>query len=267
MINRKAIMFESLISAARERMDRPDKCTARWGAVLVDFDGTACATDVTNSLLAEFSDDDWQSLDERCKRGELPLRVAIERQAAMLHAQPRAMLKFVLANYKLRPEFARFVSRCNDLGIVVAVVSDGLGFFVPPMLEAEDLAGLPVVANAVRSRGGRLRLVPGNPHPVCRGCATCKAAALDVYRSPLCVVAYVGDGESDRFAVHYADAVFARGRLAELCELKDLDFTPWTTFEDVWQGLESAPGHRHGSPSVCPGWIVDCGTQPCAGSS
>jgi 2,3-diketo-5-methylthio-1-phosphopentane phosphatase len=267
MINRKATMFESLVSGAWNSVSRPGKSTARWGAVLVDFDGTASATDVTNSLLAEFSHDDWQSLDEQCRRGELPLRVAIERQAAMLHAEPKAMLKFVLANHKLRPEFARFVRWCNESGIVVAVVSDGLGFFVRPMLEAEDLAGLLVVANAVRSRGGRLRLVAGKPHPTCRGCATCKAAALDAYRSPSRLVAYVGDGESDRFAVHYADAVFARGRLAELCELKGIDFMPWTTFEDVWQGLESAPGHRHGPPSACPGWIVGCGSQPCAGSS
>ena len=88
-------------------------------------------------------------------------------------------------------------------------------------------------------------------------------AVLD-YRSRLGPVAFVGEGQSDRFAAHYADVVFAKGRLVDICRDADIDFLPWMTFDDVRQALTEASFEpRSDTPRVCPGWITsaDSGIQ------
>jgi 2-hydroxy-3-keto-5-methylthiopentenyl-1-phosphate phosphatase len=68
-------------------------------------------------------------------------------------------------------------------------------------------------------------------------------------------VAFVGDGQSDRYGALYSDIVFAKDALVEICELDGVPFRRWETFDDVREGLETIEtlagpvgGER------CPGW-------------
>ena len=46
-------------------------------------------------------------------------------------------------------------------------------------------------------------------------------------------VAFVGDGQSDRYGALYSDIVFAKGALVAICELDGVPFRRWETFDDV----------------------------------
>src|SRR6185369_13667634 len=83
------------------------------------------------------------------------------------------------------------------------------------------------------------------------GCGTCKMRAVLEAPGP---VAFVGEGDSDRFGALYADIVFAKDALVAWCERDGVPFVPWEDFDDVRSRLEAAlslPGAV--APERCPG--------------
>jgi 2-hydroxy-3-keto-5-methylthiopentenyl-1-phosphate phosphatase len=68
-------------------------------------------------------------------------------------------------------------------------------------------------------------------------------------------VAFVGEGHSDRYGALYADIVFAKDVLVDLCRDDGIPFVPYEDFDDVRATLEvvqTLPGAV--APDLCPGW-------------
>jgi 2-hydroxy-3-keto-5-methylthiopentenyl-1-phosphate phosphatase len=221
------------------------------GSVLVDFDGTACSHDAAEHLLVEFGDPSWPELDAAWERGELDSRRVISGQAAMLHASLERLIGFALEHCPIDPTFPPFVRWLESLGVSVTIVSDGFGFYIPPLLEAAGIDGVEVVTNTWSSEGEE-RIRFGNGHAECIGCGTCKMNAV---LSALGPVAFVGEGMSDRYAAIYSDLVFAKDVLVDIASADGVPIVPWETFDDVREYLETldAVPSRVG-PERCPGW-------------
>ena len=99
-------------------------------------------------------------------------------------------------------------------------MSDGFAFYIEPMMRAAGLGHVTVISNEQAWRDDRpdgLRFV--NAHPVCVGCGTCKMQAVLRYRErgP---VAFVGEGQTDRYGALYADVTFAKLELVAFCEAR-----------------------------------------------
>jgi 2,3-diketo-5-methylthio-1-phosphopentane phosphatase len=231
----------------------------RVGGVVVDFDGTACSVDVSERLLTAFGDPSWPEFDEAVDRGEIGLREALRTQNAMIGASHDELLAFAVANCPLDPTFAGFVDWLAAEDAAIQIVSDGFGFYVAPILEAAGLGHVSVVTNEQRfgpdGRLAGLEFVNGNA--VCVGCGTCKMQAVERFRVAHGAVAFVGDGQTDRYGALYADVVFAKDALPEYCEQDGVPYLAWRDFDDVRRALEDAtavPGPV--SPAMCPGWTV-----------
>jgi 2-hydroxy-3-keto-5-methylthiopentenyl-1-phosphate phosphatase len=225
------------------------------GAVLVDFDGTASTEDVAEVLLEEFGEPGWQRYDALVDRGEMGLREAGRYQSAMLGGTRDRMLAFALERCHLDPTFAGFVSWAGERGAEVTLVSDGFAFYIQPMLEAASLGHLEVVTNELVFDDGRPSLLHPSGHPDCRGCGTCKMLVALRARDRVGSVAFVGDGQSDRYGALYSDVVFAKRDLVRICELDGVPYVPWDTFDDVratLEAMETLPGPL--APQRCPGW-------------
>lgn len=224
-------------------------------SVLVDFDGTACSHDVAEHILTEFADPSWAELDAAWERGEIDTREIVAAQAAMLDSPLEEMVDFALEHCPLDPTFAPFVRWLEGLEVPVALVSDGFGFYIAPLLERAGLDGVGVVTNTWSPEDpGSIRF--DNGHPECVGCGTCKMNAVLAARTrgP---VAFVGEGQSDRFAALYGDVVFAKDALVAIATADGVPFLPWDDFDDVratLEGLGSVPGPVGGQD--CPGWRV-----------
>jgi 2-hydroxy-3-keto-5-methylthiopentenyl-1-phosphate phosphatase len=229
-------------------------------AVLVDFDGTACPTDVGDEVCARFAAGGWRALDEAAEARRTTLRQAIAAQTEMLEASLTEMLHYALERYAVDPSFVRFVEWARHNEVKVAVVSDGLGFYVQPMLDAAGLSNVPVLANRVTATGDGPRMTHPHAHPSCSGCGTCKVQAVLRVRTEGGAVALVGDGMSDRYGALFADIVFAKGRLAALCSDDGVPCVPWEDFHDVAAALADPAcdgARRAGLPEAatsCPGW-------------
>jgi 2,3-diketo-5-methylthio-1-phosphopentane phosphatase len=226
-------------------------------SVLVDFDGTASPHDVAEHVLEEFANDDWRALDELLERGEAGTYQVIRGQAAMLAASDDDLIAFATSHCEVDPTFAPFVRWLREHDVETTIVSDGFGFYIPPMLAAVGLSAsdVAVITNTWSPDGGpQARILFENGNPACVGCGTCKMrAVLDARaRGP---VAFVGEGTSDRYAALYADVVFAKDVLVRYCREDGVPYLPWSDFDDVASALETLdelPGAVE--PSRCPGW-------------
>jgi 2-hydroxy-3-keto-5-methylthiopentenyl-1-phosphate phosphatase len=221
------------------------------GAILVDFDGTACLHDVAEHLLMRFGDPTWSELDAAWERGDAGNRETITAQAAMLEAPIEELTAYVLDHCPIDPTFPSFVHWARGHDVPVTLVSDGFGFYIEPLLAAAGLRDVPVITNTWVDR----RIVFGSGHAECIGCGTCKMRAVLEARAAGGAVAFVGEGTSDRYGALYADVTFAKDALVAHCVRDGVAFVPWETFDDVRRRLDSdseLPGPV--APARCPGW-------------
>ena len=202
-------------------------------SILVDFDGTISRADITDVLLASHATDpEWRVRDEAYVAGRVGSRTLLAWDATILE-QDRERLEATVRGQPLAPSFPGFAREMLSLGAVLEVVSDGLGFYVEPCLARMGAAGVPVATARMDFDTRPFRLDFPYGHPSCLVCGTCKRGRVLAHRSAGRFVAFVGDGESDRWAAWYADLVFGKDRLADVCRAGGWAFREWTDFTDV----------------------------------
>jgi len=67
----------------------------------------------------------------------------------------------------------------------------------------------------------------------CDRCGCCKRNLMLTRAADDDVIGYIGDGFSDRCAVHYADMVFAKGELQSFCQRENISYFAYNSFSDV----------------------------------
>ncbi len=121
-------------------------------------------------------------------------------------------------------------------------MSDGFGFHVRPALARLGVSGLPVATAQMRFGTGTghpiMEFVAG--HPECFVCGTCKRERVRAHHRRGNVVVYVGDGMSDRYGAAHAEVIFAKARLARLCDDERWPYEPWETFAQIERWTEDA---------------------------
>ena len=120
-----------------------------------------------------------------------------------------------------------------------------MDFYIQALLDASDLAHIPIVAVAVREQNA-----PDGPfrydYPMSRAdCdpawGVCKCAAIDEARAAGMQTVFVGDGpRGDACAAAEADFVFARGRLLKYCRENDIAAVPFELLHPV---VDYVQGH------------------------
>ena len=209
-------------------------------SVLVDFDGTISRTDVTDTLLAAHATDpDWRSRDDAYAAGHVGSRTLLAWDATILE-QDRARLDATARSQPADPTFAGFARELLGFGAAVEVVSDGLGFYVEPFLDRLGVGDVPVATSRLDFSARPFRLDFPYGHPSCFVCGTCKRERVLAHRAAGRFVAFVGDGESDRWAAWYADLVFGKDRLAGVCRAEGWAYLEWADFADVGRALRDA---------------------------
>lgn len=204
--------------------------------VLCDFDGTVALQDAYDVLLRRYGGPAHEPLLEAFYRGELDSATFMERSYATLDA-PLPVMTRVFNEIEIDPTFPAFVRHCEAAGRDVCIVSDGLDWWIKPILERHGLGCLSVVCSQVSfaDNGAHFRFPwRDDSCPICAGrFAMCKRAAANAVRGQHSLVVFVGDGLSDRCAVGVVDRVFAKGDLAAYCQHEGIPFSPFDDFGDV----------------------------------
>ncbi|MGH2467235.1 MAG: HAD-IB family phosphatase [Candidatus Limnocylindrales bacterium] len=229
-------------------------------SILIDFDGTISLLDVGDALLARFvGSPEVARLDARYAAGLIGSRALLAWDMDVLPPDP-GRLQAAAAAIPSDPAFGRFVARARSARVELEVVSDGLGFYVQGSLDRLGLGDLPVATNTNRLVGGGAGMTFPYGHPHCFVCGTCKRERVRAHQAAGRAVVFIGDGASDRYAAFYADLVFAKDQLAELCQREGWPFRAWTDFATLagWLADALAGGDLPLTPAALAGWLDQC---------
>lgn len=213
--------------------------------VFSDFDGTITIKDTLDHIFPKLGGAASVALDERWACGEIGSKECLTLQMPLLKGGWPA-IENELKEVKLDPTFLPFAHWLKELSVPLVVVSDGLDMIIKHILEKFGVTALGLVQEV---RSNRLSLMPGNELSVsfpfaattreCPG-GTCKCTALGESAQERYRVV-IGDGLSDRCWAKEADLLFAKGKLFEFCQDKNIPCTPWQDFSDIRRALLQKP--------------------------
>lgn len=213
--------------------------------VMCDFDGTISQEDVGLAFIEALDLAEAWDVELRWRRGEIDSMECLAGQWALVRLPPTEFMALV-DRIPLDPDFPAFVELCRERRAKIVVVSDGLDIYVDRMLERvglhpqpgdrvlrEEGSCLARFANHAELTPDGLRITFPHQSEECSLCGNCKTAHLFRLRPGFERVIYIGDGYSDRCPARYADIVFAKSHLVEICRQERLPHIPFEGFADI----------------------------------
>ena len=214
-------------------------------AVLSDFDDTAAEQNVAELLLERFGHQSWRDVRNRFREGQLTLKEYQEITFSNISADRAAMRDYVMEKANFRPYFQELCRVCQEQDIPLAIVSQGLDFYIEALLDKEGLSHVPVYAvNTVFSAEG-LTYFYNFPYPGRENLGNSKGVLVDRFRNQGKYVFYAGDGASDLEAAERADVVFAHRTLARQCRDRRIPFQDFDDFQGMLRAVERYSGKAH----------------------
>ena len=206
--------------------------TSQKLAVLCDFDGTISSSDILDILYDRFAGQECHELRKKWNKGETSTPAEIQGCFASMRAT-RTEMESALDPVHLDPGFLDFARFCREQGYPFAILSDGLYWYITYILKRHGIADLTIYANDVEFTPDGMLIHSPWYHPDTPLRGTSKPAIIQKYHDDGYTVVFIGDGPTDVEAVEVADIVFAKGRLAEYCQIKGVPFTAFDSFFDV----------------------------------
>jgi 2-hydroxy-3-keto-5-methylthiopentenyl-1-phosphate phosphatase len=204
--------------------------------VQCDFDGTVTVEDMGFFLLDAFAKKEWRDWLELYRRDKISVGEFNSRAFATVRASQDELLKATLGRVKLRDGFAELVGYCREKDFRLAIVSNGLDFYIASILNNAGLGGVEAHAAKTWFRPGGLEVKYIGPNGVPLD-NDFKAAYTRLFLKEGYQVAYVGNGPSDINPASLSQHVFARDGLLEYCQEKRLPCRPFEDFNDVIREL------------------------------
>jgi 2,3-diketo-5-methylthio-1-phosphopentane phosphatase len=204
--------------------------------VLSDFDGTITPTQTMDFLYQRFAGCGLKYA-RKWERGEISTAEEIRATFKTVTATRKEMEQ-ALVKIKIDPGFHAFYSFAIEKGYRLAILSDGLEWYIKLILEANGVTGIPIYANRIqfKKQGFRFEFPwQHEDHPL-RGVS--KAHIARRYRKNGAQIVYIGDGKSDTDVIHSADLVYAKGWLALHCieqRISAIEFSTWHDLLDKWR--------------------------------
>ncbi len=206
-------------------------------AFATDFDGTVTEEDVAALLLREFAPNSWLDIEEDFLSRKISCREALKHQFQLLRGSREELIEFVDHNARIDPDFQPFLSLCQQKGIPVKIVSEGLDFYIEFLLEKYGI-DVEFFTNKAHFEDGGIRISYPNSSESCEDCGTCKLELLKDWKDRGMRIAYAGDGVSDICPAESCDLVFAKGTLLRHFQREGLKYKEFNGFKDVISEME-----------------------------
>ena len=217
-------------------------------AFLTDFDDTAAVQNVAELLLNRFGDPTWTDVRQQFRDGKMNLKEYQEITFRNIRADRSAMQHYVREHATLRPYFNDLYQFCRNNDIPLAVVSQGLDFYISALLERDGFADVPIYAVDTTFEQGRISYHYNYAYPGRENQGNSKALVVERYQNEGYYVVFAGDGSSDQEASQQADMVFAHRTLARFCDSEGIEYRPFMDFRSVLLTMREL--HLNGSASA-----------------
>lgn len=209
--------------------------------VWIDFDGTITRRDVLDDLIQRYAvSDAWKLIEERWQAGIIGSRDCLSQEFDLIRIGKADLVAF-LQEVAVDPGLNRLLDTLKTHHVPVAVLSDGIDHFINAVLSRNGITDIPIRSNTLVHRGNRLSLRCPHASDACScAAAHCKCSSANELLQPGRSTIYIGDGRSDLCPARKANAVFAKGALAQALTREAVPFTPFVTLNDVAETLEAA---------------------------
>ena len=223
--------------------------------MLLDYDGTVTDREYAVLALQQLTGDAWRALDQAAARGEIGPAECLRRQVGLVTTSKEALVAASSRDARLAPGFAEFLAALVAGGARVAVVSAGFREAIEVVWRREQLPPVELFASAIVPRDAGAAGPPWTVRfdsrlgdcPTC-GPRCCKAGVARLLRRAGDTVAVFGDGIADLCLAREADVVFARGRLAELCEREGIAYHRLSDYRPALLRLTELMTPREATP-------------------
>jgi len=203
-----------------------------------DFDGTITLDDMGFFLLDTFADKEWREWLKLYQEDKITVGEFNSRAFATVRAAREEMIEATLSRVKLREGFSELVGYCRQKDLRIAIVSNGLDFYIASILASAGLDNIETHAAKSWFRPGGLEVKYLGPDGIPVD-SDFKAAYTKMFLKEGYRVAYIGNGPSDINPASLSHYIFAREGLLENCQKRNLPCQPFNDFHDVIKELDS----------------------------
>lgn len=202
--------------------------------IFIDFDGTITTTDVGENIFLKFGEPEKvKSIIEYLLSGIISSR---ECWLSLCEAVPyinKDELNNFIDEVKIDPTFNSFINFCDISEIAHYILSDGFDYYIEKILKKESLDKIKYYSNRLEIIDNRL--IPSFPHHDIDfpSSANCKRNHIINNSGDEEYTVFIGDGNSDKYTVHYCDFIFAKDDLLRYCEKERISYFPFKNFDDV----------------------------------
>ena len=201
-----------------------------------DFDGTVTEDDISFILLDTFAKGDWRAINRQYTDGIITVGQFNEKAFGLVRAGKKVMLDYLKDKVKVRTGFQKLVELCQQKGIRLVIVSNGLDFYIKKILEDMGLLNLEYHAAETQFHANKLkvRYIGPDGSVVDSGY---KEKYVNQYLKEGYHVVYIGNGTSDLSPARGAHQIFATENLLKSCQSNGVTCIPFTSFLEINQVL------------------------------
>ena len=194
--------------------------------------------DVTMRIYEKFASASCAALNRMWAEGKISTIQEIEGCFATITAS-REEMEANIKNIQLDPGFNRLVELCREHALPIAIVSDGLDWYIQYLLNLHGCTNLSIYANHIEFTEGGYHITHPwfNPKTPMRGIS--KSAIIQKFQLEGYRVIFIGDGLTDTDAAKATDILFAKEALFEYCIAHSILSTEYSELAEVVEIIKS----------------------------
>jgi 2,3-diketo-5-methylthio-1-phosphopentane phosphatase len=209
--------------------------------IFSDFDGTISIYDTWIEMGEFFIKNKalWAEVIKDFEDQKIGARECFLKECTLVENFNLAEFNRIIDKQALDPTFKEFADFCNNNGIPLTILSEGMDYYIERILKNHGIE-LPFYSNKLiiapdeRSIGLEFPYSDSD----CAKCGTSKRNLLMNMAGEDEISVFIGDGFSDACVVNYADIVFAKKSLASYCWKNNITYHEYQTFGDIKRKIE-----------------------------
>jgi len=204
--------------------------------ILSDFDGTISKKDGLYTFISQYARVGWEIIEQDWAEGRIDSKKCLIEEFKLIPALSEELIDNFIKTLEIDEYFAGFYDYISKNNIDFYIVSDGIDYFINGILKKYGLNDIKIFSNHGEFNENNFTITFPNDNPDCvNNAGTCKCAILNNLRKNYKKIYYIGDGVSDYCVADKADALFAKSRLATFCQTKNIKYTKYVSFKDIFE--------------------------------
>jgi len=202
-----------------------------------DFDGTLTNEDISFKILNRYATINWREVLKRYMDEEISVGQFNQKVFRSVKENRSTLLKFIEENKDVRDGVPEFLAFCQQSGLDLHIVSNGLELYIKHILDSLGYSNIPIHAASSVFTDDGMDSIYCDPY----GKETMydyKAGYSKYFKEQADEVVYIGNGSSDFAPAKLCHYVFSTDTLSRKCLENNVIHTHFDSLYTVIEGLQ-----------------------------